>query len=102
MLTRDSEGHAQSVKTGVLSIPKWFKKEVDLPEALTCWKGNQELVAAQHTRPEEEESVETKGLKGGKSRVGDLLRALGQRTMTSWHSYVPSSSPPVRALPILK
>lgn len=78
MLTRDSEGRAQSVKTGVLSIPKRFKKDVDLPEALTCWKGNQELLAAQHTRPEEEESVETKGLKGG-----DLLRALGQRTMTS-------------------
>lgn len=38
MLTRDSEGHPQSVKTEVLSIPKLFKKEADLPEALTCWK----------------------------------------------------------------
>jgi len=46
----------RSVKTGVLSIPKWFKKEVDLPEALTGWK-------RPGGRPEEEESVKTKGLK---------------------------------------
>ena len=74
----------RSVKTGVLSIPKWFKKEVDLPEALTGWK-------RPGGRPEEEESVETKGLKGGESRVGDLLRALGQRTMISGRSVKASS-----------
>jgi len=81
VLTRDSEGHAQCVKTGVLSIPKWFKKEVDLPEALTGWK-------RPGGRPEEEESVKTKQ---EESRRLAPCRALGQRTMISGRSVKASS-----------